>query len=98
MITVDVIKGREIFPIRLVDVRKKNKRKEYLCQISTDMSFSFPMKWLMLHRVQALRLRMQMFDRRFVANFELWKDKIFQLIDSFVDAIPTVLKERLKVS
>lgn len=37
-VTVDVVKDDFIIPAKVVYVRNRNKRKEYLCLISTDMS------------------------------------------------------------
>lgn len=37
---VEVIRGEKSIPARVVYVRNRNKRKEYLCLISTDMSLS----------------------------------------------------------
>ena len=33
---VDVVKGGDIIPAKVVYVRNRNNRKEYLCIISTD--------------------------------------------------------------
>lgn len=35
---VDVVKAGEIIPAKVVYIRNHNKRKEYLCIISTDVS------------------------------------------------------------
>ena len=35
---VDVVKDGEIIPAKVVYVRNRNKRKEYLCLISTDVN------------------------------------------------------------
>ena len=35
---VDVVKDGEIIPAKAVYVRNRNKRKEYLCLISTDVN------------------------------------------------------------
>lgn len=37
-VVVDVVKDGEIIPAKVVYVRNRNKRKEYLCLISTDIS------------------------------------------------------------
>ena len=37
-VIVDVVKDGEIIPAKVVYVRNRNKRKEYLCFISTDTS------------------------------------------------------------
>ncbi len=39
-VEVEVIRGEKSIPARVVYVRNRNKRKEYLCLISTDMSLS----------------------------------------------------------
>lgn len=39
-VIVDVVKDGEIIPAKVVYVRNRNKRKEYLCLISTDTSLS----------------------------------------------------------
>lgn len=36
-VVVDVVKNGEIIPAKVVYVRNRNKRKEYLCLISTDV-------------------------------------------------------------
>lgn len=35
---VDVVKDGDIIPAKVVYVRNRNKRKEYLCLISTDVN------------------------------------------------------------
>ena len=35
---VDVVKDGDIIPVKVVYVRNRNKRKEYLCLISTDVN------------------------------------------------------------
>ena len=37
-VMVDVVKDDEIVPAKVVYVRNRNKRKEYLCLISTDIN------------------------------------------------------------
>lgn len=37
-VMVDVVKDRKVIPAKVVYVRNKNKRKEYLCIISTDVN------------------------------------------------------------
>ena len=37
-VIVDVVKDNEIIPAKVVYVRNRNKRKEYLCLISTDVN------------------------------------------------------------
>ena len=37
---VDVVKDGKIIPTKVVYVRNRNKRKEYLCIISTDISLN----------------------------------------------------------
>ena len=37
-VMVDVVKDGEIIPAKLVYVHNRNKRKEYLCLISTDVN------------------------------------------------------------
>ncbi len=39
-VEVEVIRGEKSIPARVVYVRNRNKRKEYLCLISTDTSLS----------------------------------------------------------
>ena len=37
-VMVDVVKDRDLIPAKVVYVRNRNKRKEYLCLISTDVN------------------------------------------------------------
>ena len=37
-VMVDVVKDGDIIPAKVVYVRNRNKRKEYLCLISTDVN------------------------------------------------------------
>lgn len=39
-VTVDVVKDGSVIPAKVVYVRNRNKRKEYLCLISTDITLS----------------------------------------------------------
>nr|WP_244324829.1 transposase [Sporofaciens musculi] len=39
-VMVDVVKEGKTIPAKVVYIRNKNKRKEYLCLISTDVSLS----------------------------------------------------------
>ena len=169
-VMVDVVKDGEIIPAKVVYVRNRNKRKEYLCLISTDgdldedeiiriygkrwdievffkvcksylnlskecKSMSYDAmtahtavvftRYMMLtleHResndnrslgelflyfsdemsditwIQAFQMMLQMFQTIITDNDELSDEKISQLVDSFIDAIPALLKSKLQAS
>ncbi|MFW5677239.1 MAG: transposase [Acetivibrio ethanolgignens] len=68
-------------------IRSKNKRKEYLCIISTDITW-----------IQAFQVILQMFSKLLSNDCELSEDKITELTDAFMSTIPSALKERRKVA
>lgn len=169
-VMVDVIKDEEIIPAKVVYVRNRNKRKEYLCLISTDVNLDedeiiriYGKRWdvevffkvcksylnlskecrsmsydamtahtavvftryMMLSLesresnderslgelflyfsdemsditwIQAFQLMLQMFRTMLADNIELPDEKINELVDAFMNAIPSLLKSKLKAA
>lgn len=163
-IMVDVVKDGEIIPAKVVYVRNRNKRKEYLCLISTDTNldeneiiriygkrwdievfFKVCKSYLNLSRecnslsydamtahtavvftrymmlslesresndnrslgelflyfsdemsditwIQAFQMLLQMFRTMLTENTELSDEKISELVDAFMNALPALLK------
>ena len=161
---------KKIIPAKVVYVRNRNKRKEYLCLISTDTSLSeeeiiriYGKRWdtevffkvcksylnlskecnslsydamtahtavvftryMMLSLesreandarslgeiflyftdemsditwIQAFQMLLQMFRNILVDELELSEEKLDELVDAFMNAIPTVLKLKLKAA
>ena len=169
-VIVDVVKDNEIIPAKVVYVRNRNKRKEYLCLISTDVNldedeiiriygkrweievfFKVCKSYLRLSKecnslsydamtahtavvftrymmlslenresndnrslgelflyfsdemsditwIQAFQMMLQMF-RTILADYcELSDEKIDELVDAFMNAIPALLKTQLEVA
>ena len=169
-VIVDVVKDNEIIPAKVVYVRNRNKRKEYLCLISTDVNldedeiiriygkrweievfFKVCKSYLSLSKecnslsydamtahtavvftrymmlslenresndnrslgelflyfsdemsditwIQAFQMMLQMF-RTILADYcELSDEKIDELVDAFMNAIPALLKTQLEVA
>lgn len=169
-VTVDIVKDGTIIPAKVVYVRNRNKRKEYLCLISTDITLSeeeiiriYGKRWdievffkvcksylnlskecrsmsydamtahtavvftryMMLSLenqesnderslgelflyfsdemsditwIQAFQMLLQMFRTILSDTVELSEEKIDELVDAFMDAIPAVLKSRLQAA
>jgi len=169
-VMVDVVKDGETIPAKVVYVRNKNKRKEYLCLISTDINLDeneiiriYGKRWdievffkvcksylnlgkecraisydamtahtavvftryMMLSLesreanderslgelflyftdemsditwIQAFELMLQMFRTLLTDNTELSDEKINDLVDAFMDSIPSLLKSKLQVA
>ena len=169
-VTVDVVKENEIIPAKVVFVRNRNKRKEYLCLISTDVNldedeiiriygkrwdievfFKVCKSYLRLSKecnslsydamtahtavvftrymmlslenresndnrslgelflyfsdemsditwIQAFQMMLQMFRTILVDNCELSNEKIDELVDAFMNAIPALLKTQLQAA
>ena len=169
-VMVDVVKDGEIIPAKVVYVRNRNNRKEYLCIISTDTEldeneiiriygkrwdievfFKVCKSYLHLSRecssisydamtghtavvftrymmlalesresndkrslgelflyfsdemsditwIQALQLLLQMFRKLMTDNPNMTDDKIDELVDTFMDTIPTLLKSKLQAA
>lgn len=169
-VMVDVVKDGEIIPAKVVYVRNKNKRKEYLCLISTDVNLDeneiiriYGKRWdievffkvcksylnlskecrsisydamtahtaviftryMMLSLesresnderslgelflyfsdemaditwIEAFQLLLQMFRVLLTDNTELSDEKINELVDTFMDTLPSLLKSKLKVA
>ena len=169
-VMVEVVKDEKIIPAKVVYVRNRNKRKEYLCLISTDTSLSedeiiriYGKRWdtevffkvcksylnlskecnslsydaitahtavvftryMMLSLesresndsrslgeiflyftdemaditwIQAFQMLLQMFQNILVDELELSEEKLDELVDAFMNAIPTVLKLKLKAA
>ena len=169
-VTVDVVKDGAVIPAKVVYVRNRNKRKEYLCLISTDVTLSeeeiiriYGKRWdievffkvcksylnlskecrsmsydamtahtavvftryMMLSLenresndkrslgelfiyfsdemsditwIQAFQMLLQMFRTILSDTVELSEEKIDELVDAFMNAIPAVLKSRLQAA
>ena len=169
-VTVEAVKDGEAIPAKVVYVRNRNKRKEYLCLISTDTTLSedeiiriYGKRWdtevffkvcksylnlgkechslsydamtahtadvftryMMLSLesreandnrslgelflyftdemsditwMQAFQMLLQMFRNILIDNSELSDEKISELVDAFMDAIPAVLRLRLQAA
>ncbi len=169
-VMVDVVKDGKIIPAKAVYVRNRNKRKEYLCIISTDTELDeneiiriYGKRWdievffkvcksylhlskecrsisydamtahtavvftryMMLSLesresnderslgelflyfsdemsditwIQAFQLLLQMFRELLADNLEMADDKINALVDTFMDAIPALLKSKLQAA
>ncbi len=167
-VIVEVVKDKEIIPAKVVYVRNRNKRKEYLCLISTDVNldedeiiriygkrwdievfFKVCKSYLNLNKecrsisydamtahtavvftrymmlslesresnderslgelflyfsdemsditwIQAFVLMLQMFRTMLTDNAELPDEKIDELVNAFMNAIPALLKSKLK--
>ena len=166
-VMVDVVKNGEIIPAKVVYVRNRNKRKEYLCLISTDINLTeneiiriYGKRWdievffkvcksyLNLSRecnslsydamtvhtavvftrymmlsleslesndsrslgelflyfsdelsditwIQAFQMLLQMFWTMFEENTELSDEKINEMMETFMNALPVMLKTQL---
>ena len=169
-VMVDVVKDGEIIPAKVVYVRNRNKRKEYLCLISTDTNldeneiiriygkrwdievfFKVCKSYLNLSRecnslsydamtahtavvftrymmlslesresndnrslgelflyfsdemsditwIQAFQMLLQMFRTMLTENTELSDEKISELVDAFMHALPALLKTQLQAA
>ena len=169
-VMVDVVKEDEIIPAKVVYVRNRNKRKEYLCLISTDVTldeneiiriygkrwdievfFKVCKSYLNLSRecnslsydamtahtavvftrymmlslesresndnrslgelflyfsdemsditwVQAFQMMLQIFRTMLTENTELSDEKIEELVDAFMNALPALLKTQLQAA
>jgi len=169
-VIVDVVKDNEIIPAKVVYVRNRNKRKEYLCLISTDVNldedeiiriygkrwdievfFKVCKSYLSLSKecnslsydamaahtavvftrymmlslenreandnrslgelflyfsdemsditwIQAFQMMLQMFRTILADHCELSDEKIDELVDAFMNAIPALLKTQLQAA
>lgn len=169
-VMVDFVKDGEIIPAKVVYVRNRNKRKEYLCLISTDTNLDeneiiriYGKRWdievffkvcksyfnlskecnslsydamtahtavvftryMMLsleswesndnrslgelflyfsHEmsditwIQAFQMLLQMFRTMLTENTELSDEKISELVDAFINALPIMLKTQLQAA
>ena len=169
-VMIDVVKDGEIIPAKVVYVRNRNKRKEYLCLISTDTNldeneiiriygkrwdievfFKVCKSYLNLSRecnslsydamtahtavvftrymmlslesresndnrslgelflyfsdemsditwIQAFQMLLQMFRTMLTENTELSDEKISELVDAFMHALPALLKTQLQAA
>lgn len=169
-VMVDVVKDGKIIPAKVVYVRNRNKRKEYLCLISTDVNldeneiiriygkrwdievfFKVCKSYLNLSRecnslsydamtahtavvftrymllslesresndnrsfgelflyfsdemsditwIQAFQMLLQMFRTMLTENTELSEEKISELVDSFINTLPALLKTQLQAA
>ena len=169
-VMVEVVKDNEIIPAKVVYVRNRNKRKEYLCLISTDVNleedeiiriygkrwdievfFKVCKSYLSLSKecnslsydamtahtavvftrymmlslenresnderslgelflyfsdemsditwIQAFQMMLQMFRTILTEHCALTDEKITELVDAFMNAIPTLLKTQLQAA
>ena len=169
-VVVDVVKDGEIIPAKVVYIRNRNKKKEYLCLISTDTALDeneiiriYGKRWdievffkvcksclnlskecnslsydamtahtavvftryMMLSLesresndsrslgelflyfsdemsditwIQAFQMLLQMFRTMLSDNTELSEDKINELVDTFMNTVPALLRTRLQAA
>ena len=169
-VVVDVVKDGEMIPAKVVYVRNRNKKKEYLCLISTDTTLDeneiiriYGKRWdievffkvcksclnlskecnslsydamtahtavvftryMMLSLesresndsrslgelflyfsdemsditwIQAFQMLLQMFRTMLSGNTELSEDKIDELVDTFMDTVPALLRTQLQAA
>ena len=169
-VAVDVVKDGEMIPAKVVYVRNRNKKKEYLCLISTDTTLDeneiiriYGKRWdievffkvcksclnlskecnslsydamtahtavvftryMMLSLesresndsrslgelflyfsdemsditwIQAFQMLLQMFRTMLSGNTELSEDKIDELVDTFMDTVPALLRTQLQAA
>ena len=169
-VVVDVVKDGEIIPAKVVYIRNRNKKKEYLCLISTDTALDeneiiriYGKRWdievffkvcksclnlskecnslsydamtahtavvftryMMLSLesresndsrslgelflyfsdemsditwIQAFQMLLQMFRTMLSDNTELSEDKIDELVDTFMNTVPALLRTRLQAA
>ena len=110
-VMVDVVKEDEIIPAKVVYVRNRNKRKEYLCLISTDVTLDendnrslgelflyFSDEMSDITWIQAFQMMLQIFRTMLTENTELSDEKIEELVDAFMNALPALLKTQLQAA
>ena len=123
-VMVDVVKAGDIIPAKVVYVRNRNKRKEYLCLISTDVNLDenenmmlspesreyndnrslgelflyFSDEMSDITWIQAFQMLLQMFRTMLSDNTELSDEKIDELANAFMDALPALLKTKLQAA
>ena len=123
-VMVDVVKDGDIIPAKVVYVRNRNKRKEYLCLISTDINLDenenmmlslesreyndnrslgelflyFSDEMSDITWIQAFQMLLQMFRTMLSDNTELSDEKIDELANAFMDALPALLKTKLQAA
>ena len=123
-VMVDVVKDGDIIPAKVVYVRNRNKRKEYLCLISTDVNLDenenmmlslesreyndnrslgelflyFSDEMSDITWIQAFQMLLQMFRTMLSDNTELSDEKINELADAFMNALPALLKTKLQAA
>ena len=123
-VMVDVVKDGDIIPAKVVYVRNRNKRKEYLCLISTDVNLDenenmmlslesreyndnrslgelflyFSDEMSDITWIQAFQMLLQMFRTMLSDNTELSDEKIDELANAFMDALPALLKTKLQAA
>ena len=123
-VMVDVVKDGDIIPAKVVYVRNRNKRKEYLCLISTDVNLDenenmmlslesreyndnrslgelflyFSDEMSDITWIQAFQMLLQMFRTMLSDNTELSDEKIDELANTFMDALPALLKTKLQAA
>ena len=169
-VVVEVVKDDKIIPAKVIYVRNRNKRKEYLCLISTDVNLDedeiiriYGKRWdievffkvcksylnlskecrsisydamtahaavvftryMMLSLesreskderslgelflyfsdemaditwIQAFQMLLQMFRTRLADQMDISDEKIDELVDAFMDAIPSLLKSKLQAA
>ena len=123
-VMVNVVKNGEIIPAKMFYVRNQNKRKEYLCLISTDINLDeneiiriygehresndncslgeiflyFSDKMSDITWIQAFQMLLQVFRTILMENTELSNEKISELIDSFMNTLPMMLKTQMQAA
>lgn len=114
-VLVDVVKDGEVIPAKVVYVRNRNKRKEYLCIISTDTTLNeneiiriYDKCWdiEVFFKVckSYLNLSREFNDNRSLGELflyfsnEMSDDKIDELVDTFMNTLPALLKTQLQAA
>ena len=90
-VEVEIIKDGNVIPAKVVYVRNRNNRKDYLCLLSTDLS----LEENEIIRLYGKRWDIEVFFSTLSKTAKLTEEKINELVDNFLDTLSSLLKSLL---
>ena len=98
-VEAEVVKGKQAIPVKLVFVRNRNKRQDYLILVSTDVNLSeeeliqtYGKRWNMDALIMVLKKLVSMITEKWL----FIEKELIAMLDSFLENLPDLWQSCLK--
>ncbi len=98
-VEAEVVKGKQAIPVKLVFVRNRNKRQDYLILFSTDVNLSeeeliqtYGKRWNMDALIMVLKKLVSMITEKWL----FIEKELIAMLDSFLENLPDLWQSCLK--